>query len=250
MNLASKPPDLKATAMAVISMQDVRRHFRVGEQLVAAVEDFNLEIAKGDFCAIVGPSGSGKSTLLNMLGLLDRPSYGRYLLAGVDTQTLSDRERAGLRNQMLGFVFQQFRLLSSLNVIDNVCLPFVFGGGVRDEGLDRAHELLGLVGLSQREYHRPEQLSGGERQRVAFARALVNRPQLLLADEPTGALDSKTGLNIMALMHELHRSSGVTILMITHDQSLAQRCSVRVRMKDGRIADFQRDMVVTGAGAA
>lgn len=238
MNSPSMPPVAPAAAtVSAVSMHKVCRHFKVGEQLVTAVHGFNLEIPCGAFCAIVGPSGSGKSTLLNLLGLLDRPSSGHYRLAGVDTQTLSERDRAGLRNRMLGFVFQHFRLLSHLNVIDNVCLPFVFGGGVRAEGLERAHELIRAVGLSQREHHRPEQLSGGERQRVAFARALVNRPQVLLADEPTGALDSSTGLRIVELMHELQLSSGVTIVMITHDPALAQRCGMRVRMLDGHIAE-------------
>ena len=244
------PPLILSASMTAsapaVSMRDICRNFMVGEQSVAAVQSLSLEVEQGEFCAIVGPSGSGKSTLLNLLGLLDRPSSGHYRLSGIDTQTLQDSERAVLRNQMLGFVFQQFRLLPQLNVIDNVCLPFVFGGGLQAQGLERAHELLRRVGLSQRERHRPEQLSGGERQRVAFARALVNQPKVLLADEPTGALDRNTGLRMMELMHELHRSSGVTIVMITHDQALAQHCGMRVHMLDGRISQVQRQ----GAPAA
>lgn len=219
----------------LLSLEGVCRYFKLGNQQVAAVDAIDLVIPTGCFCAIVGPSGSGKSTLLNLLGLLDRPTRGRYKLAGQDTQVLSDRSRACLRNSVVGFVFQQFRLIPALSVIDNVCLPYLYGDWDRAQLRANAVEWLQRLGLSERMLHRPEQLSGGERQRVAIARALVTKPLVLLADEPTGALDSENGKLIMQLLRDIHKEAGVTVVMITHDASLARQCSMQVNMLDGHI---------------
>lgn len=223
---------------ASIELRQVKRRFSSGDGAVPALAGIDLSIPAGALCSVVGPSGSGKSTLLNVLGLLDLPTEGRYMLNGIDMAALSSAQRATLRNRSIGFVFQHFRLLPWLNVLENVCLPSVFGRMDENALRARATELLDRVGLTHRLRHGPEQLSGGERQRVAIARALVGQPSLLLADEPTGALDSHSGEQVMSLLFDLHAESGATVVLITHDQALARRCPLRVHMRDGRIDEL------------
>ncbi|UCE04150.1 MAG: ABC transporter ATP-binding protein [Candidatus Latescibacterota bacterium] len=206
----------------------------MGGSEVVALDELDLQIPAGEFVTIMGPSGSGKSTLMHLLGCLDRPTAGRYVLDGVEVQALQDLELSRLRNQKVGFVFQSFNLIAQLSVSENVQLPLVYAGVRPPERRRRAQELLDAVGLCQRQAHRPNELSGGERQRVAIARALANRPKLLLADEPTGNLDSKTGLGIMKLFEELHQD-GTTLVLVTHDPGVAEWSDRVVRMLDGRV---------------
>ncbi|VVB91516.1 putative ABC transporter ATP-binding protein [uncultured archaeon] len=196
----------------------------------------NLEVAEGEFAAVMGPSGSGKSTLMNLIGCLDRPTTGKIIIGERDTSILSDIELARIRGKKLGFIFQTFNLISRLTSLKNVEMPMIYQDIPRAERLKRAKELLEMLGLGDRADHRPNELSGGQRQRVAIARALVNDPEILLADEPTGNLDSKTGKEIMDIFNKLH-NEGRTILMVTHDQGLAQKCGRIIRLKDGRIDD-------------
>ncbi|WP_236886420.1 ABC transporter ATP-binding protein [Dyella thiooxydans] len=215
-------------------MEAITRHYRVGGQTIAALDGVGFEVPKGQFTAIVGPSGSGKSTLLNMLGCLDRPDSGRYLLDDVDVSTFDDERASDFRNRRIGFVFQSFHLLPRLSVLENVLLPrrFLRGDG---NGLDeRAHTLLERMGLGQRLEHRPGQLSGGQMQRVAIARALLMQPALLLADEPTGNLDSKSAADVLALIDEVH-ADGQTVVLVTHDADVAARAQRQITLRDGRI---------------
>jgi putative ABC transport system ATP-binding protein len=218
----------------LIETRGLTRHYPAGEGVVAALQDLDLEIAAGSFVAAMGPSGSGKSTFLNMVGCLDRPTRGTYRLAGEDTGALSADRLAELRSRRLGFVFQSFHLLPRVDALGNVELPMVYRGLPRRIRRDRAAQALALVGLADRAHHRPTQLSGGQQQRVAIARALVNSPDLLLADEPTGALDSRTGLEIMSLFQELNRA-GVAVLMVTHDAEVAGFAGRTLRFRDGRL---------------
>ncbi len=204
-----------------------------GTARVQALQALDLAIQRGEFAAIVGPSGSGKSTLLHILGCLDRPTAGAYLLAGQDTSRLSDRELSAVRNRRIGFVFQAFQLLSDSTALENVMLPLLYRGVPAAQARQRAKEALAAVGLEERVGHRPGQLSGGEQQRVAVARALVKRPDILLADEPTGNLDSANGEAILKLIEEAHRRE-VTVVLITHDPQVAARAGRLLRMKDGR----------------
>ncbi|WP_350016549.1 ABC transporter ATP-binding protein [Rhodanobacter sp. IGA1.0] len=215
-------------------MEAVTRHYRIGGQLIAALDGVSFAVPQGQFMAIVGPSGSGKSTLLNMLGCLDRPDSGRYLLDDVDVSTFDDERASDFRNRRIGFVFQSFHLLPRLSVLENALLPRRFLRG-SDEGLEqRAHELLQRMGLQRHLAHRPGQLSGGQMQRVAIARALLMKPALLLADEPTGNLDSKSAADVLALLAEVH-GDGQTVVMVTHDADVAARAQRQISLRDGRI---------------
>ncbi|WP_455159323.1 ABC transporter ATP-binding protein [Schaalia cardiffensis] len=216
----------------ILSLHDVRRTY--GEPPVAACAGVSLAIDRGEFVAIVGPSGSGKSTLLNLIGTLDRPTSGTVEIDGIDVSRLSDRKLSALRAHLIGFVFQQFHLSEGMNAIDNVADGLLYLGVPRAERRQKAEAALIRVGLSHRLYHKPHQMSGGERQRVAIARAVVGDPPLLLADEPTGNLDSVSGASIVELLHELHEQ-GTTIVVITHDNDLALQLPRQIAIKDGRI---------------
>ncbi|ENO17798.1 ABC transporter ATP-binding protein [Schaalia cardiffensis] len=216
----------------ILSLHDVRRTY--GEPPVAACAGVSLAIERGEFVAIVGPSGSGKSTLLNLIGTLDRPTSGTVEIDGIDVSRLSDRKLSALRAHLIGFVFQQFHLSEGMNAIDNVADGLLYLGVPRAERRQKAEAALIRVGLSHRLYHKPHQMSGGERQRVAIARAVVGDPPLLLADEPTGNLDSVSGASIVELLHELHEQ-GTTIVVITHDNDLALQLPRQIAIKDGRI---------------
>lgn len=216
----------------ILSLHDVRRTY--GQPPVAACAGVSLSIERGEFVAIVGPSGSGKSTLLNLIGTLDRPTSGTVEIDGIDVSRLSDRRLSGLRAHLIGFVFQQFHLSEGMTAIDNVADGLLYLGVPRAERRQKAEKALIRVGLSHRLHHKPHQMSGGERQRVAIARAVVGDPPLLLADEPTGNLDSVSGASIVELLHELHEQ-GTTIVVITHDNDLAMQLPRQVAIKDGRI---------------
>ena len=216
----------------ILSLHDVRRTY--GQPPVAACAGVSLSIDRGEFVAIVGPSGSGKSTLLNLIGTLDRPTSGTVEIDGIDVSRLSDRRLSGLRAHLIGFVFQQFHLSEGMTAIDNVADGLLYLGVPRAERRQKAERALIRVGLSHRLHHKPHQMSGGERQRVAIARAVVGDPPLLLADEPTGNLDSVSGASIVELLHELHEL-GTTIVVITHDNDLAMKLPRQVAIKDGRI---------------
>ncbi len=221
--------------MALIHVEDVWKIYRMGDVDVPALQGVTIEVEAGEFVAIMGSSGSGKSTLMAILGALDRPTRGRYLLDGVDMDRLSRNKLARARNDKIGFVFQSFHLLSRTSALENVELPLLYASGISSrERRTRAREALGRVRLADREGHRPNQLSGGQQQRVAIARALVNRPSILLADEPTGNLDSRVTAEILGLFQELN-DSGITIVFVTHETDVAQHARRRVVVKDGRI---------------
>lgn len=222
----SKTPLVEITSMC--------KYYTSGEAEVRALDGVDLSIERGEYLAILGPSGSGKSTLMNMLGCLDTPTRGDYHLDGSDVAKLEANQLAAIRNQNIGFVFQSFNLLEYASALDNVALPLVYAGVSAKQRKQRAAALLEQVGLGDRLDHKPNQLSGGQKQRVAIARALVNDPQILLADEPTGALDSKSGAEIEALFNQLH-SEGRTIIIVTHDNALAERTKRIITIKDGRI---------------
>lgn len=221
----------------VIELENVSRYYVVGDFVVKALDQVSLQIQKGEFTAIMGPSGSGKSTLMNMVGCLDTPTSGRILIDGADINGLSEEDLAYIRNKKIGFVFQQFNLLPKLNALENVMTPLLYTGdvGVAERKL-RAQEALEKVGLKDRMKHRPHELSGGQKQRVAIARALVTQPSLILADEPTGALDTKTGIQIMDLFKELN-SEGHTIVIVTHNDEIGTSCPRLVRIRDGKIEE-------------
>jgi putative ABC transport system ATP-binding protein len=223
--------------MAKISVRDLKKTYAVGEVQVEALRGVSLEIEDGEFIAVIGPSGSGKSTLMHILGCLDRPTSGRYLLGERDVSEISPDERAALRNRQIGFVFQSFNLLPRTPAVENVELPLLYNGGKlnRSERRRRALEMLGSLGLSDRALHHPNQLSGGQQQRVAIARALINSPGLLLADEPTGNLDSQTSREIMDLFRRLNEERGLTLVVITHERNIAECASRVVELKDGRV---------------
>jgi putative ABC transport system ATP-binding protein len=218
----------------LIELEEIRKVYDSGENAVEALRGVSLTIDKGEFAAIIGPSGSGKSTLMHILGCLDSPSSGKYWLDGEDVAEMSGKELARIRNQKVGFVFQTFNLLPRATILKNVELPLVYAGISRAERRERALAALDSVGLMQRAKHRPNELSGGQRQRVAVARALINNPSLILADEPTGNLDTKTGSEIMGMFEEL-ASKGETIVIVTHDPALAARTHRRIRIVDGQI---------------
>lgn len=218
----------------MIELQDITKAYRVGDQDVQALRGISVRIEQGESVAIMGTSGSGKSTLLSILGCLDRPSAGRYVLAGREVQGLGGDDAALVRNRDIGFVFQSFHLMPRLRAWENVAYPLIFRGVPASERRDRALAALARVGMSNRADHHPNQLSGGQRQRVAIARALVGEPAILLADEPTGNLDSATGEEILALFDDLH-AQGATVVMVTHELDVAQRCRRMVRLMDGRV---------------
>ncbi|EGR4280207.1 ATP-binding cassette domain-containing protein [Vibrio cholerae] len=218
----------------LVELQQICKHYTSGQNVVKALDGVDLTIRHGEFLAILGPSGSGKSTLMNVLGCLDKPTAGRYQLDGHPVDNLSTQQLAAIRNQKIGFVFQSFNLLEYASALDNVALPLVYAGVKAKDRRRRATELLTRVGLADRLDHKPNQLSGGQKQRVAIARALINQPQILLADEPTGALDSKSGAEIEALFNELHRE-GRTIIVVTHDNELAKRTKRIVTIRDGQV---------------
>ena len=221
---------------AAIRAVDLCRTFEVGETTVQALYNINLEVDQGQFVALVGPSGSGKSTLLNLVGGLDRPTSGELWIDSVELSASKEKALTEHRRQRVGFVFQSFNLLPRLTAVENVALPLIFVGTAERERLERARQLLAQVGLSDRLDHRPTQLSGGEQQRVAIARALVNHPAIILADEPTGNIDTATGAEIMALLRSLNREQGVTLLLVTHDPEAASFADRVIQLRDGQIA--------------
>jgi putative ABC transport system ATP-binding protein len=220
----------------IVSLREVRRDYALGAERVHALQGVSLDVERGDYVAIVGPSGCGKSTLLNLIGVIDQPTSGTVAIAGKRVDAMTDREATSFRLHNIGFVFQRFYLMPILSALENVALPMAEAKVRRDERNARAAELLAYVGLSSRERHRPSELSGGEQQRVAIARALANHPALLLADEPTGELDARTGKEIIALFQRLN-SDGTTIVVVTHDEDLANAARHNVHMRDGRIVD-------------
>ena len=227
--------------MALIELKNIHKNFMMGEENIHALNDINLQIHEGELTSIVGTSGSGKSTLMNIIGLLDLPSAGSYYLDGFNTTQMSDDDLSKYRNQKIGFVFQSFNLLPKASALKNVEMPMQYASAYNKNITDAAirkmaMETLEKVGLGSRVHHLPNELSGGQRQRVAIARALVNNPKILLADEPTGALDSKTSEEILTLFHELN-TQGVTVIIVTHDNNIASRCRRILRMSDGLIKD-------------
>lgn len=227
----------------LIIIKDIGRKYVIGSETIHALKSVSLEIQKGEFVALMGPSGSGKSTLMNILGCLDTPTKGVYILNGIHVSEMSDNELAEVRNKEIGFVFQTFNLLPRSSSLDNVALPLVYAGISRTEREDRAKKTLENVGLGNRIDHKPNELSGGQRQRVAVARALVNNPSIILADEPTGNLDTKTSIEIMGLLEDIH-SKGNTIILVTHEEDIAQHAHRIVRMRDGLIEkDFLNDNI-------
>ena len=219
----------------LIRLKDIKKTYVMGKVPVGALQGVNLEISDGEMVAIMGPSGSGKTTLLNILGLLDTPSIGSYRLAGDEVAKLADRRRSQLRNKRFGFVFQVYNLLPRLTAAENVMIPLIYGGVKKRDRRPRAEAALEAVGLKDRLRHRPSELSGGEQQRVAIARALVNEPSVILADEPTGNLDSRSGAAIMDLMQQLHQDRKVTIVLVTHDSNIAARAERTIRLSDGQV---------------
>lgn len=226
----------EAESAAIVSLRDVRRDYELGDERVHALQGVTLDVARGDYVAIVGPSGCGKSTLLNLIGVIDKPTSGTVTIAGKRVDAMSDGEATRFRLRNMGFVFQRFYLMPILSAAENVALPMAEAKVPKPERIQRASQLLEYVGLGNRLRHRPSQLSGGEQQRVAIARALANGPALLLADEPTGELDARTGAEIIALFQRLN-SDGTTLVVVTHDEDLAGAARRKIHMRDGRVVD-------------
>lgn len=218
----------------LIDIKGVRKVYNVGQEQIFALKHIDLDIIKGEYVALMGPSGSGKSTLMNILGCLDSFTSGQYILNGTDVSKMSENQLAEVRNKEIGFVFQTFNLLPRMNALENVALPLVYAGYSKKERTEMAEQVLVQVGLKERMRHKPNELSGGQRQRVAIARGLVNKPSILLADEPTGNLDTKTSIEIMALFKEIH-SKGNTIILVTHEEDIALNARRIVRLRDGLI---------------
>jgi putative ABC transport system ATP-binding protein len=226
--------------MAVIELKDISRRYQIGTELIHALRTITLSIERGEYVALMGPSGSGKSTLMNILGCLDTPSSGEYTLNGKLVSSMHDNELADIRNKEIGFVFQTFNLIPRSSALDNVALPLVYAGIKKEGRINKASDTLKGVGLGDRIHHKPNELSGGQRQRVAIARALVNNPSIILADEPTGNLDSKTSEEIMGLFEDIHQK-GNTIIVVTHEEDIAQHAHRIVRLKDGLIESDARN---------
>lgn len=227
----------------VIELRNITRDFPLGHEIIKVLKGINLEIERGEYVAFMGPSGSGKSTLMNLLGCLDTPTSGSYILNGNDVSKMSDDDLAEIRNKEIGFVFQTFNLLPRTTALENVALPMVYAGASKAARTERATEVLKEVGLADRMDHRPNQLSGGQRQRVAVGRALVNNPSIILADEPTGNLDSKTSLEIMHLFDEIHKA-GNTVILVTHEEEVAMHAHRVIRLRDGVIESDEKKEVV------
>ena len=225
----------QASTDAVIRVQDVHKYYELGDNRVHALRGVSLEIARGEFVAVMGASGSGKSTFMNIMGCLDQPSSGQYFLEGIDVSTLNKKQLAAIRNQKIGFVFQGFNLLSRTTALENAELPAFYARVSQEERLRRAKSALEMVGLGDRMDHFPSQLSGGQQQRVAIARALVNQPSILLADEPTGNLDSRTSVEVMEIFQKLNEERGLTIVLVTHEADIANFCKRSVVFRDGTI---------------
>ena len=228
------------TADVPIVVEDVHKYYELGDTRVHALRGVSLEIAGGEFVAVMGASGSGKSTFMNILGCLDSPSSGRYFLEGTDVSTLNKRQLAAIRNQKIGFVFQGFNLLSRTTALENAELPAIYARVSEEERVRRAKEALAMVGLADRAEHFPSQLSGGQQQRVAIARALVNRPAILLADEPTGNLDSRTAVEVMEIFQQLNEEHGLTIVLVTHEHDIAQFARRSIIFRDGKVKKDER----------
>jgi putative ABC transport system ATP-binding protein len=229
----------------VIEIRGIIRDFKLGSETVHVLKGIDLDIKRGEYVAIMGPSGSGKSTLMNLLGCLDTPTDGSYILNGQDVSKMSDDEMADIRNKEIGFVFQTFNLLPRTTALDNVALPMIYAGASKSQREARATEVLHDVGLADRMDHKPNQLSGGQRQRVAVGRALVNKPSIILADEPTGNLDSKTSAEIMTLFDQIHQS-GNTVIMVTHEEDIAAHAERVIRLMDGMVSsDTYQEKVTT-----
>jgi len=216
----------------VIQISDIKKFYHVGTEVVKALQGVSISIAKGEYVAIMGPSGSGKSTLMNIIGALDTPTGGQYILNGTDVSRLADDRLAEIRNKEIGFVFQTFNLLPRYTALENAMLPLIYAGVSKNERLNKGKVVMESVGLTDRMHHRPNEMSGGQRQRVAVARALINNPSIILADEPTGNLDSKTSVDIMRLFNEIH-CNGNTIIIVTHEEDIAQHAHRIIRLRDG-----------------
>jgi putative ABC transport system ATP-binding protein len=237
--IAASAAAAPSLSQPVLRIEDVEKYYDLGETRVHALRGVSFEVGAGEFVAVMGASGSGKSTLMNIIGCLDRPDFGRYLLQGTDVSHFDKRTLAGIRNQKIGFVFQNYNLIARTTALENVALPTLYSKLKREDGIKRAAEALELVGLGQRRDHYPSQMSGGQQQRVAIARALVNRPSILLADEPTGSLDSATSIEIMAVLSNLN-ADGLTIVMVTHEPDIAQFAKRVIVFRDGRIQKDER----------
>lgn len=234
---------------SIIKLSNIAKAYKIGSETIHALRSVSLEIYKNEYVALMGPSGSGKSTLMNVLGCLDTPSSGEYVLNGASVAKMLDNDLAEVRNKEIGFVFQSFNLLARSTALENVMLPLVYAGYSKSERMARAKEVLEQVGLGERMMHKPNELSGGQRQRVAIARALVNRPAIILADEPTGNLDSKTSIEIMGLLEEIHKN-GNTIILVTHEEDIAQHAHRIVRLKDGLVERDYKNENITFIRAA
>jgi putative ABC transport system ATP-binding protein len=228
----------------IIAIKDISKVYRMGDEVIKALKSVSLDIHVNEYVALMGPSGSGKSTLMNILGCLDSPSSGTYVLNGIDVSKMDDGDLAEVRNRQIGFVFQTFNLLPRLSALDNVALPLVYAGFSKTYRREKAAETLDRVGLSDRMHHRPNELSGGQRQRVAIARALVNDPSLILADEPTGNLDTKTSIEIMGIFEKIH-NAGNTVVLVTHEPDIAAYAHRIVRLRDGlvEIDEFNKNIL-------
>ncbi len=233
---------------SIIQLSNIAKAYKIGTEIIHALRSVSLEIYKNEYVALMGPSGSGKSTLMNVLGCLDSPSGGEYVLNGISVAQMPDNQLAEVRNKEIGFVFQSFNLLPRSTALDNVMLPLIYAGYTKEQRLKRAKEVLEQVGLGDRMTHKPNELSGGQRQRVAIARALVNNPAIILADEPTGNLDSKTSVEIMGLLEDIHKK-GNTIVLVTHEEDIAQYAHRIVRLKDGVVERDYKNENITKVGA-
>jgi len=227
----------------IIDIKEISRHYKMGEELIKALKSITLTITKNEYVALMGPSGSGKSTLMNMLGCLDSPTSGSYVLNDIDVSAMSDSELAEVRNKEIGFVFQTFNLLPRLSALDNVALPLVYAGDTKAQRIQKATIALEKVSLSDRMHHKPNELSGGQRQRVAIARALVNNPAIILADEPTGNLDTKTSYEIMKIFQDIHEA-GNTVVLVTHEPDIAMYAHRIIRLRDGLIETDELNSLV------